>query len=121
MMDFQIHVYDEREDLNTLKANSYAHTIQSRSDYSKLREMIPAGKNHYVVIMTFGYRSDDIVMRALLGNEYKYLGMLGSKKKIEKMFAVYRAEGISEEKLKKIHAPIGIEIKSQTPEEIAVS
>ncbi len=71
--------------------------------------------------MTFGYRTDDIAVRALLQKDFKYFGLLGSKKKIEKMFTEYRKEGIEEGVLKKIHSPIGIQIKSQTPEEIAVS
>lgn len=50
-----------------------------------------------------------------------YLGVLGSKKKMEKLFADYRAGGIAEEVLQRIHTPIGLDISSQTPEEIAVS
>jgi xanthine dehydrogenase accessory factor len=71
--------------------------------------------------MTFGYRTDDIALRALINKKFRYLGVLGSKAKIAKMFSDYKAEGWSEERLSQIHAPIGINIKSQTPEEIAVS
>jgi xanthine dehydrogenase accessory factor len=73
-----------------------------------------------MVVMSFGYRSDDIAVRALLGKRFNYFGILGSKNKIEKMFAEYSAEGLANE-LKNIHAPVGIPIASQTPEEIAVS
>jgi len=48
--------------------------------------MIPSGPSHYVVIMTFGYRTDDVALKALLGKEFKYLGLLGSKYKVGKMF-----------------------------------
>ena len=71
--------------------------------------------------MTFGYRTDDIALKALLNKEFKYIGVLGSKNKMEKLFDDYRSEGISESVLKRIHTPIGLDIKSQTPEEIAVS
>jgi xanthine dehydrogenase accessory factor len=57
----------------------------------------------------------------LLGKEFKYIGLLGSKTKIEKMFDDYRKEGIDKKLLQQIHTPIGIPIKSQTPEEIAIS
>ena len=120
-MDFYIRVYDERENLKTMLENQFAHEKHVVADYSALKEMIPAGSAHWVVIMTFGYRTDDIALRALLHKEFKYLGLLGSKSKIEKMFDGYRKEGIDEKFLQRIHTPVGLAIKSQTPEEIAVS
>jgi len=120
-MDFYTRVYDDRPELKTMLQNEWAHEKITVNDYSKLAGLIPAGDDHYVVIMTFGYRSDDTALRSLLNKEFKYLGVLGSKKKIEKMFADYGNEGISEKWLQRVHTPIGISIKSQTPEEIAVS
>jgi xanthine dehydrogenase accessory factor len=121
MMDFYIHLFEDRKGLNTMEANKYVHEKTIVEGYSELAQLIPSGKNIYVVVMTFGYRTDDIVIRSLLQKDFKYIGLLGSKKKIEKMFDDYRQEGINEEVLNKIHSPIGIQIKSETPEEIAVS
>jgi xanthine dehydrogenase accessory factor len=120
-MDFYIRIYDERKDLNTMMENEAAHEKHFINSYAELREMISPGDNHYVVIMTFGYRTDDVAVRALLEKDFKYIGLLGSKKKIEKMFDDYRKEGIKEDWLQRIHTPIGLAIKSQTPEEIAIS
>lgn len=120
-MDFYIHLFEDREGLNTMRANNYVHEKTVVKDYSELSQLIPSGYNNYVVVMTIGYRTDDIAVRALLQKEFKYFGLLGSKKKIKKMFDDYRNEGIGEEALQKIHSPIGIQIKSETPEEIAVS
>src|SRR5258706_8738046 len=120
-MDFYIRVYDERKNLKTMIANESAHEKYFVREYSELNNLIPPGNNHYVVIMSFGYRTDDIALRAILDKEFKYLGLLGSKSKIEKMFEDYRKEGIDQNLLKQVHTPIGIPIKSQTPEEIAVS
>ncbi len=120
-MDFHIHLFETRQDLNTIEANTYVHKKIIVKDYAELNELLPAGVNNYVVVMTFGYRTDDIAVRALLDKDFKYFGLLGSKKKIEKMLEEYKEECISEEALKKIHSPIGIQIKSETPEEIAVS
>ena len=120
-MDFYIHLFEDREGLNTLEANNYAHEKTIVENYSELSELIPSGENSYVVVMTFGYRTDDIAVRALLDKHFKYFGLLGSKKKIEKMFEDYNKEGIHKEALQKIYSPIGIQIKSQTPDEIAVS
>ncbi|HEV8080077.1 MAG TPA: XdhC family protein [Chitinophagaceae bacterium] len=120
-MDFYIHLFEDREGLNTMEANNYVHEKTVVKDYSDLAQQIPSGENNYVVVMTFGYRTDDIAIRALMQKQFKYFGLLGSKKKIEKMFAEYRKEGIEEEVLTKIYSPIGISIKSQSPEEIAIS
>jgi xanthine dehydrogenase accessory factor len=120
-MDFYIRIYDEKKGLKTMAENEVAHEKYFVNDYTELKELIPSGNNHYVVIMTFGYRTDDTALKALLEKEFKYIGLLGSKKKIEKMFDNYRKEGIAEERLQRIHTPIGLAIKSQTPEEIAVS
>jgi xanthine dehydrogenase accessory factor len=121
MMDFYIHLFEDRHRLNTMEVNKYVHEKTVVNDYSELAQLIPSGQNNYVVIMTFGYRTDDIAIRTLLNKDFKYFGLLGSKKKIEKMFTDYKKEGIDESFLKKIHSPIGIQIKSETPEEIAVS
>jgi len=120
-MDFYIRIYDDRENLKTMLANDWAHEKHFLNDYSELAKKISSEKSHYVVIMTFGYRTDDIALRALQGKEFKYLGLLGSRKKIQKMFDDYKREGIDQDWLEKIHTPIGIPIKSQTPEEIAIS
>ena len=120
-MDFYIRVYDDRDNLPTMADNSFAHEKKIINDYSELAQLIDNGDHHYVVIMTFGYRTDDIALKALLGKNFRYFGLLGSKKKIEKMFDDYRRAGIPEEKLQRIRTPIGLPIKSQTPEEIAIS
>ncbi len=120
-MDFYITLYEERDGLNTVLQNEFAHEINIVDDYTALSNLIPSGPNQYVVIMTFGYRSDDIALRALLNKQFNYLGVLGSKTKMEKLFTEYRNDGISEELLQRIYTPVGLDINSQTPEEIAVS
>lgn len=120
-MDFYITLYEDRNELNTFTSNSFVNKKIIVDDYSKLSQLIPSGKNQYVVIMTFGYRTDDIALRALIKHDFKYLGVLGSKSKMEQLFNEWHNDGISTSRLKNINAPIGIQIKSQTPEEIAVS
>jgi xanthine dehydrogenase accessory factor len=120
-MDFYIRIYDERKGLKTMIENITAHEKYFVDDYAQLKDLIRESVNHYVVIMTFGYRTDDIALRALIEKKFKYIGLLGSRSKIEDMFACYKKEGFPEKLLKKVHAPVGIAIKSQTPEEIAIS
>lgn len=120
-MDFYITLYEERESLHTVLQNEFAHEVNIVDDYTALSNLIPSGPNQYVVIMTFGYRTDDIALRSLINKTFTYLGVLGSKKKMEKLFDDYRADGIAEAVLQRIHSPVGLDISSQTPEEIAVS
>ncbi len=120
-LDFYIHLFEDRPHLHTLLENSTAHEKTIVRDYSQLKVMVPAGEHHYVVIMTVGYRTDDIALRALLHKSFRYCGVLGSAAKIGKMFDTYREEGISETLLNRVQAPIGIDISSQTPTEIAIS
>lgn len=120
-MDFYIRLYDERKDLKTVTENNSVHEIHFINSYAELNELILPGNTHYVVIMTLGYRSDDLAVRSLANKGFKYLGILGSKAKFTKMLDEYHREGINGEWLQQIHAPAGLPIKSQTPEEIAVS
>lgn len=120
-MDFYIALYEDRDGLNTVEQNEFAHEIIIVDDYTALSYHIASGRNQFVVIMTFGYRTDDIALRSLLDKTFSYIGVLGSKKKMEKLFTAYRSDGIAEEVLQRIHTPIGLDISSQTPEEIAVS
>lgn len=120
-MDFYIRVYDDRRDLSTLQANQSAHEKIILSGYGELQQLIRGGPDQLVVIMTFGYRTDDKALRALAGKSFFYLGVLGSKNKISKMLDDYRREGFPAEWLEQIRWPIGLPIRSQTPEEIAVS
>lgn len=121
MQDFYIRVYETREGLSTVIANQFAHEKIIIEDYSELTELLPEGDNVYVPIMTFGYRTDDTSFRAIMHKRLKYIGILGSMKKMEKMFDNYRQEKMDEQVLNVIHTPIGLSIKSETPAEIAIS
>ena len=119
-MDFYIRVYDNRSGLKTMAQNTSAHELHVLPSYSELTGKLEE-TDQYVVIMTFGYRTDDEVMRALKGKRFKYTGLLGSSNKVATMMEQYRVEKFPEDWLNSIHAPVGLAIYSQTPEEIAVS
>ena len=118
-LNFHVSVYDDREELNTIQQNIYAHE-KYFVNYEHIDREIHYGSD-FVVIMTTGYRSDSIVLRKLLDKKLRYLGLLGSKAKVRKMLAELQAEGIDKSLINAIYAPVGIQINSQTPEEIAVS
>ena len=120
LLNFRVKVYDDREDLNTLVQNHFAaekHII----DYQQIAQYIPSNSHDFVVIMSFGYRSDKLVLRALKDHRFRYIGMMGSTQKIKQLYQEYAQEGITSEQLKHVHTPIGLNIYSKTPQEIAVS
>lgn len=120
MLGFHITVFDDRQGLNTWEANTWAHE-KRLVDYADMAVHLPADPDLYVVLASVGYRTDDIVLRQLIRNQYKYLGMLGSTEKVRVMFEAMRSDGFTEEELARVHTPIGLPIHSRTPEEIAVS
>ena len=120
-MDFHISIFDDRPDLNTLDKNRFAHRIKIVDNYDEIGGEIPAGPRSYVVVMTLGYASDERVIRSLIDKEFKYFGVLGSSAKMSVMLRKLLKEGLPAEKLDRIRTPIGLPIKSRTPEEIAVS
>jgi xanthine dehydrogenase accessory factor len=75
----------------------------------------------YVIIVTRGHQSDLSVLEQALRTDVKYIGMIGSRRKIHLLFQRLREQGVSQAVLDKVHAPIGLEIGADTPEEIAVS
>ena len=103
-----------------MSANSFAH-FRETVEFEKIEEHIPEGDDIYVVIMSFGYRTDETIVRRLVGKKFKYIGLMGSKEKISTLFAHLLADGFDKEKLEKIQAPVGIDIKSETTQEIAIS
>ena len=120
-MDFYIHLFENRKQLKTMVQNNFVHEKEVLDDYEELAGRIDSGSHHYIVIMTFGYRTDAVALRALIDKNSRYLGLLGSKAKTGKMLEDFRKEGFDETLLKRIHAPVGIPIRSQTPEEVAIS
>lgn len=119
-LGFYVTVFDDREELNTMESNIYAHRKQL-VDYEKIEKYIPEADNVYVVIMTFQHISDQNVLQNLIRKRIKYIGLMGSKSKVQKLFKALKAKGYLDKELEKVHSPIGISIKSETPEEIAIS
>jgi len=119
-LHFKIHLFDNRPGLNTFEENLFANEKQI-VDYRRVASLVPEGFNVYVVIVTYAHKSDEQVLEQMLGKNIKYLGMMGSDKKIETIFSRLKEKGFTEEQLSKVHAPIGYPINSETPAEIAVS
>jgi xanthine dehydrogenase accessory factor len=74
-----------------------------------------------VVIVTRGHRADQEVLRAALGTAAGYVGMIGSVSKVRAIFRNLLRDGLTEETLARVHAPIGLDLRAETPDEIALS
>lgn len=119
-LDFRIVIYDDRKTpLFNFKNNSSCKSIVD--DYLHILTHLKNTKINYAVIVTTGFESDKEVLKQLIKMDLKYLGLMGTKAKIKKIFNEAVKEGNSKELLKKVKAPIGLDINSNTPEEIAVS
>jgi len=120
-LGFRISLFDDRSELNTIEKNTFADEITLLENYEGISELIPSGVGAYVVVMTIGYKFDDLVIRKLLRGEFRYLGVLGSKAKMAVLLRDLRKDGFPEDQIAAIRTPIGLPINSRTPEEIAIS
>ena len=91
------------------------------AEYSEVFEKLAIDSSSYIVIITHGHKGDEASLAEALGTKAKYIGMIGSKKKNAAVFEHLVKKGFPREQLEKVHAPIGLSIYAQTPEEIAIS
>lgn len=117
---FAVTVVDDRKEWASTAKHPKAARVVCMS-YDDVPGALALGPDSYAVIMTHGHVHDGLVLRRLLEHRLAFLGMLGSKGKVRELFDALRAEGIGDERLAQVVAPIGVSIGSHTPEEIAVS
>ena len=119
-LDFNVVIFDHRKDIFTLDNNSFADE-KIITDYKSVSEFIRPGNKSYVIIVTPQHTGDKDALGSVINMELKYIGMMGSKKKINTVFNNLIKEGIKKEKLEKVHTPIGLGIGAESPNEIAIS
>jgi xanthine dehydrogenase accessory factor len=117
---FRVHVVDDRE--------KFANTERFGAGIEVIVEDVPHWiANHplpptaYAVIVTRGHTHDLDALRGLTAHPLRYLGLIGSKAKVRRIFDELLAQGAQDESLRGVHAPIGLDIGAITPQEIAVS
>ncbi len=120
LIGLRVVVLDDRRGLNTMKQNSFAHK-KVTIDYSEASKHIIHPAESFVCIMTVGHGSDQLILEQMLHLPLQYLGMIGSKNKIQKIFSNLKSKGFTNEGLSKVDAPMGVPINDELPEEIAVS
>jgi len=90
-------------------------------EWEKVFPQLAVNESSYLVIVTRGHKDDMRVLRWAVATPARYVGLIGSKRKVIEIYKILEGEGVPRETLERVHAPIGVEIGALTPEEIGVS
>jgi xanthine dehydrogenase accessory factor len=118
---FGITVVDDRPEFANRQRFSRADEILVPKSFEHVLKTMCIDHSSYIVIVTRGHVHDHTVLAQALETKAGYIGMIGSKRKRDAIYAALLAAGFSPADMERVHSPIGIEIGAETPEEIAVS
>jgi xanthine dehydrogenase accessory factor len=117
---FRIHVVDDREKFANAERFPGAEEIAVDSIAAWLDQAeLPASA--YVAIVTRGHQHDLVALRAVIARPFRYVGLIGSRAKVARIVEALAEEGVPADALRRVHAPIGLDIGAVTPQEIAIS
>lgn len=117
---FAVHVIDDR--LDYCNEQRFPSPIRTHvGDIAETLKAQPIDANSYVVIVTRGHKHDEVALQAVLTSSAKYIGLIGSRRKIKVIFGDLQDRGAPADALARVHAPIGLDIGAVTTAEIAVS
>jgi len=121
VLDFYVTVIDDRLLYANRERFPDADEVLVGDMAGMLKEMTIT-PSFYIVLITRGHAYDEPCLRVVLPSQAKYIGMIGSRRRIKACFQRFRDENkISEELIQRVHAPIGLDIATETPAEIALS
>lgn len=116
---FSISVIDDRASF--ANAERFSMSDEILTSYEEAFEKVKPNASSYLVIVTRGHKDDMRVLEWAVSTNARYIGMIGSKRKVISVYKALEKQGIPMEKFARVHAPVGLEIGALTPEEIAVS
>jgi xanthine/CO dehydrogenase XdhC/CoxF family maturation factor len=119
-LDFHVTVIDERPEFARADRFPRADRVVAGEPAAVLREIPDDGRGFYV-LLGHGYPVDVAALRVLLERKTRYIGMIGSQRRVATVKRVLEGEGFSRDAMEGIHGPIGLGIGAETPAEIAVS
>jgi len=119
-LDFRIVVVDDRRDLADPIVFDDKVQLTFGDIPQTIHELEP-DESSWIVIVTRGHHLDKDALQAALETNATYVGMIGSPSKVKRIFKELLKEGISRERLEQVHAPIGLDLGAETPDEIALS
>lgn len=117
---FSVSIIDDRSAYANRERFPDARNVFAE-DFEQALPKLEMSEGAYIVIVTRGHHDDMRVLRWAVDQSTKYLGMIGSKRKVLAIYKELEAEGVPPKKFENVHAPIGIDIGAVTPEEIAVA
>ena len=120
MAGFEVNVIDDRESYANRERFPEASSIFA-DDFEKVCGQLEPNENSYLVIVTRGHRDDMRILRWAVNTRAKYIGMIGSVRKVLSIYRELEKEGVARERLERVHAPMGLKVGAITPEEIAIS
>jgi xanthine dehydrogenase accessory factor len=122
MLGFRVSVVDDRSDFADTSRFPDAVAV-STLDFEQPLERIKLDANTFIVLVTRAHKYDYDCLRQILKRESlpRYIGMIGSKRRVRAAFTALRNDGVTEQRLAAVHAPVGLDIGAETPAEIAVS
>ena len=122
-LGYETTLIDDRADF--LQRDRFANEaieLVVASDWgSAVREVIGNGRGVSVAVVTRGHSEDEQCLRAVIDIEVDYVGMIGSKRRTKIVLERLRENGVDEERLAQVHAPVGLDIGAVTPEEVALA
>jgi len=118
-LGFDVVVIDDRADLASPARFPESRMVVGEID-TELRRF-PIDSRTYVVIVTRGHKHDGQALAAVVDSPARYVGLIGSKRKIHKIYEDLEHAGIAREMLERVYAPIGLDIAAVSVEEIALS
>ena len=121
MIGFSTVVVDDRPDFANAERFPGADRIVVPASFVGAVETLSIDEQGYVIIVTRGHAHDKAVLAQALKTPACYIGMIGSRSKVAKTFEALTNEGLTSDDLARVHAPIGLSIGAETPEEIAIS
>ena len=118
---FRVELADDRVKFANARALPGGRPRRGGRVSPRPRRRMTLGPNSYAIVVTRGHKGDADALQAVLGRGLRFVGLLGSRPKVVHIFAALQERGVSAEELAEVHAPLGLEIGAQTPDEIAVS
>jgi xanthine dehydrogenase accessory factor len=120
-VNFRVVVLDDREEFASEERIPDADEAILLKSYQDAFANVTVDEDSYVVIVTRGHSGDRLALTQALKTKARYIGVIGSRRKHEIVFQALLNEGFTQEDFDRVHAPIGVPIGGETPEEIGIS
>jgi len=118
-LGFRVTVIDDRSDF--ANPPRFPHCEVIAEDFTVALRDMSFGPSTYVVVITRGHEHDVDCLFEILKNETRYVGLIGSRRRVRFVLEMLGEKGFSQKRLKEVFTPIGLPIGAESPEEIALS